>query len=1519
MSEKKTHIIFKILKVLGWTVLSLGILVAAIRLSLKTSWVHSIAKKQVVSIANQSLNGSLSIHKIEGDLWKDFSISGIVITQADTLLNLENARVQYNIWDLLNKTFSASEIKLSGLSAFVSETAENEFNIQQLIKPDTTQSTSAFALDIQHFEVENAEISVSSPSYLPDSTLSIKSLNATAGFSFYDEISASLSSLSFQLVEGRLPQPISFETAASYQDQIITLNQLVIETGRSLIRANGVSDFSNDTLTAQTDFAPFSLKDLEPYLQNPLPNDQLQLSLKAGGRLDSLNLELKAEGEGFDDFLAVSNLTISETPSLNKFGISLKNLDAGYFTNDSVQVTIGELQASLEGHVNEDIENADITWGFTLHEIQYEDYFFNILFGSGTLKQGNLLANVQLSDGKDEIVFYPSVKELFSDMPQWNLQAHFTDIDLSWWLRNPELEGTLSFRAKAEGRGFELSKEPWTFSVYKPMKPLMPVQFMRSGPDSSVSKSKYITTTQFTNRPSYGIDTVIIGGQKFSDINVNGRIDVDSLNVDGFIKMIDNQVLFSTVLHDYLSEKPTYTFDINTSGFDASEIIGIHDFPTSVNLKTSGSGTHFDPDKLQLKADLLIDSSYVNGAEFSLLDISAELENNILNIPSGRLVSDVIEGTFSGRRNLADQSDPENDFALDMEIKNLQPLATLAGTEKLNATGTVTGNITEIDQQLLFDGNVNLSDVNYDTLFSANSIRGVTKISIGREYGYDLSLDISEPVFSGLKLQDVKFAAVGTSAPDSLTGNFNLDIASKDAGQISQSGKYKLDYETLKTELHWFTFEFVTPARILTMQSPFRLLYQNSSIQTDTLMLRSAEGTFLNIAIPYADSVQQKAWIQGQDFDFGVMQEIIFDERFVDGVLSGYMEVSHSPEDLTGAGALDISNLAYKGTDIDFLNLDFSILSKRLSAQLGITMNGEEKVTGSLDVPFMVQDPSTFDDSFFEEPVRGYLVIKPVQITDFQNILNAFEITQTNGILSFNGELSGTAGEPNMEGVFNLGQPTLSGIEVDTAFAEFRYHHLEKKVTALAEIDASGQRAASVKTELPISMDFRTLKLNMPGENDSLQFHLTTDNFNVSVFNDFLDKQYVNKLRGVLNADIDIAGTKSTLIPKGFLNLSGARISVPIAGINLTKINSELQFSDKGLQLNRMNITSGSGTFSASGGIELEGITPKNLDITAKATRFQLANTNDYNLTVDLNSKLTGQPMRPKVSGVLTVKNGFVFLQDFGERSVETVQLDEEEVSSFSPYDSLSIDMRFVIERNFLVRNRRYLDLEVALTGELDAQKQVNSDLELFGALNAERGYARPLGKNFTVDEGAFTFSGPITEPDLYIKTSYIPQSSQKEGDPIVLYYIIEGTALDPTFRFESDPYMEQEDIVCYTLFNKPCYALESWQQVVSGSSGSSPANLLVDVLLDEVETLATQELGIDVVQIDNTQSGTTSIKTGWYLNRRTFFAIVNEISGTTPKTLFILEYLLKENLDLIITQGDDNRQGIDIRWQYDY
>jgi autotransporter translocation and assembly factor TamB len=245
--------------------------------------------------------------------------------------------------------------------------------------------------------------------------------------------------------------------------------------------------------------------------------------------------------------------------------------------------------------------------------------------------------------------------------------------------------------------------------------------------------------------------------------------------------------------------------------------------------------------------------------------------------------------------------------------------------------------------------------------------------------------------------------------------------------------------------------------------------------------------------------------------------------------------------------------------------------------------------------------------------------------------------------------------------------------------------------------------------------------------------------------------------------------------------------------------------------------------------------------------------------------------------------------------------------------------MNITFDRRFFVRNERYLELEIELAGEVDLVKNPNEDIQMFGSINAVSGYALPLGKRFELQEGVLTFVGDPANPRLNIRTQYTPPQTKEE---IVIWYIIEGTVEDPVFKYESDPPMELENILSYTLFGKPFYALNSWKQAVAGSGGTSATDVALGLLLDRVEALATQKLGIDVVKIDNTNLGGqngTSITTGWYLSPKVFFAIQSIIAGSTPDTSFRLEYLLRDNLELIIQQGNGIRQGVDIRWEYDY
>ncbi len=363
----------------------------------------------------------------------------------------------------------------------------------------------------------------------------------------------------------------------------------------------------------------------------------------------------------------------------------------------------------------------------------------------------------------------------------------------------------------------------------------------------------------------------------------------------------------------------------------------------------------------------------------------------------------------------------------------------------------------------------------------------------------------------------------------------------------------------------------------------------------------------------------------------------------------------------------------------------------------------------------------------------------------------------------------------------------------------------------------------------------------------------------------------------------------------------------------------KLELDSSSIHIPTLYAESGRGNINLMGKANLMGLKPTNILLDVYANQFEFINNRNTYLEIDLDATLSGEIEHPHLNGDLKVGRGFYLLDNFGDNTLEKIYLEDENLNSFAAFDSLTMDVVVNLDKDFFIRNSDYLDIEIQPSGLLDLQKEPGGELKLIGELSVDKGYVRPLGKPFEIKKGSINFTGPFMNPDLDIKSAYIPQTRQK-GESVELYYMVKGTHLEPIFTFKSAPDMEQSDVICFALFNKPCYSLEAWQSVFADNDDAESFQVLTDVLLDEVETLATQELGVDVVQIDNSgQSGRTAITTGWYLNERTFFSIINELTSSTPKTLFVLEYLLNEHWDLIITEGADSRQGIDIRYQYDY
>lgn len=1507
MSENKQHTTHKALRVfLTFLVVFVGLQLLG-RYLLTTNGVHQIVKNKAESIANEQLNGTLVIGDLNGDLWKEIRLTNVSVVDRDTIFSADTLYANYNIWSFIRGPYTFNTFKLSGVQSQIKEQQDTVFNVQELVKespeaePEDLKASETLKLVINSINLQDINARLYSPSYLPDSVLNIQNLSAEASFRKTDTLSFSLSSLSFLLEEGRLPEPIKVKTSAEVLDNQITLEEMVIESSRSMLKASASTNMADSTLSAEASVSPFSLADIQPYLDTEIPEEEFDLQISASGSVDSLKIRLLVNHEHAPNMELMAGLGFKGQPTLHQVGIYGDGIDIAAFTNDSLDAEIGEFRVRANGLITPEIEKAYIIWGFTFTELRYQNYYLNQVNGSGTLNDDNLIGHVGVHPQvEQQIEVYPSIYKLSSENPEWNFNALFRNLDVSNWMEM-DVNTDLSFGISLEGEGFELSDKLWTYSLTNSFE-----TFVKS---LNQNERNRIRLNRFSKNS--------INDQGLGEYLLIGEVNKNILTGKGHITLEENRVDFEFDALDYF-EIPQYDYFLSTEGFNLQEINQLADFPTSLTMTLQGEGSGTDPDESYITTEVQVDSSIINGARFQKLDASATFRKGVLSITEGLLISDIIEGDFTGRKNVMDETDPENWLSLDMKVKDIQPLAPLANVEILNATGDISGRITQ-DTTGLLQGNMSIDFQNIivDSVFTASRISGNTDVSMQELRSFDLNLEIESPVISGLTFQDIRLVSDGIANQDTLAANFNLDIVGSDRGKLIQNGSLAVDISEELIDVRFNRFDFISSESELTMNQPFNIRLKGQSIGTDTLDLSSTTGAFLKFSVPYADSVEQYAWLDGQNFDFGIIQEVIFGDRFLDGVLSGELFFNRSEEQTNGNGAFNLTRLKYGETEVDSMDLRFEISNQRLKANGLLSWDNQDRVIGNLDVPFALKNQLELNDEFYVQPVEGSLRINPSELTRFKALLNEFGVTNTDGILSFNGSMSGTAGEPNFEGKFILNQPVLSGIRVDTVRASFNYDKERSGLRLESEVIAANQKAAQVSVSYPLEYDFRTFEVVLPEEEETIRISAKTENFNIAVFNDFLNKEYMRGLSGTLNADLRLEGTSEDLIPSGYLRLAGAKVSVPIAGITLEGVKSDIEFTESGLSVKEFVARSGRGTFNANGTISLEGITPNTINLTAKASQFRLANTEDYNLVIDLDSRLSGKARTPKATGKLTVRNGFVYLQDFGENNVEEITLDGEEPASFSPYDSLAMDMEIEIERNFYVRNRTYLDMEIELIGELDAQKETKGDLSLFGSLNGVDGYVRPLGKLFIMEEASFTFSGPIEDPDLNIKSRYTPPTRQK-GEPVVLYYIIQGTAQDPDFKFESDPYMDEGDIICYALFNGPC--TESWQSVLASGGGTSATDVLADVLLDEVEALATQRLGVDVVQIDNSgASGGTAIKTGWYLNQRTFFAIINEISGSSPKTLFMLEYILSEKWDLIMTQGDDNRRGIDFRFQHDY
>lgn len=1435
--------------------------------------------------------------------------------------------------------------------------------------------------------IDRTNINIQSEYLLPDGFLNINELYTDVAVGNDQHgLYGTISELEFLVLEQRLPEPIEVFMAGSSIEERVTLGALVINSGRTLMEASAgylPEGRTEQRLEGFATLQPLSWQDLALYIDDlPLQQD-LQIKLGVEGSFENLTLSILADAPGLESFDFSVGFSMNESIRINTFSLSTGQINSTQLTGMGDLPALESFSASGSGELIVDqLGNSSWSGDVAVSGFRFDEYQIDSFSTDYNIEDGNARISAIAAHESQRADLSVNVTAFMGDLPEWNADLRSDNLNLATWLNNPELESNLNISANLAGEGFDMENfssrvnldirgesfgdQPvpnvafrgtvdqhrmegfataqlqqnsiettfdvndwqeyprWNAEIFSDN---LNAAIWLNNPDmqsnlniNATLEGEGFDIENFSSRVNLDIQGKSFGDQHFSELKFNGSVNQNRLEGFASGRLQESSLETNIEIYDW-QQIPRYSFDVLLKEFNANELAAVEDFPTYLNGSFAGQGSSFELETLELSATVKLDSSTMNREEIQAFKTELQIKNNVLLIEDALLESPIADASFSARQHLIEFTDPDNKFDFQVALKDLMPMAPLAGLETLQSEGTIRGSMERNEEGVLeFSGIADLENTLADTLFNSPKISASVRSFITDEPEVYATLNIEDPTIFEFSLQDVNLQSFVVFKENEIAGDVEYTITDGDENALTQTSDFSVD--STRTLLRTNKLEFKTQLRTLALVEPFDLTYADDVLRVDTLTIATGnEDSYLELWAPHVDSLRQHVGISARQLDLGALQSIFMEDPIVSGYLYGDVELINSPDELTASATGRFEQFAYESGTIDSLRFSANLKDEWLDSEVKLWNNERLMAETSLRVPFEPGDPATFEDQFFDREIDGYFRLYDSDINYWLSFTPDGGFEDTEGSISLEGNLGGVAGNPELSALLQVGDGMFSGITVDSIGIDLQYLHEQQNVELNGAITKDNQPMLSFNAELPFLIDLRETEILLPSDDDEVYANIRTDDFNIAMFNNYVDRDLVRDIRGTLQGEVTMRGIIADLETTGQMQLTRGRMNVVPAGITLEEIASRVVFQDDRMDLQQFSMRSGPGTLRANGFLELDNLTPGNIEINVIGNQFRAFNTPVYNALINTNATFSGTFEQPRLMGSLTFLRGHVNLQNFGERAVEDVVLeDEAEPEPFEFYDALTLDMNVIFARQFFIRNRQYLDMEIELSGNVDLQKSEREDLQMFGQLEGVRGFVRPLGKNFILDEAIVTFYGPIDDPELNITTRFDPPQAQAG---VRIFYIIEGTVLNPTFRFESEPELELQDIVSYTLFGRPFYELDGWEQVVAGS-GSSPtaADIALDVLLDRVEMLATQRLGIDVVQIDNTRSGSgsnTSIKTGWYLNQRTFFAVINEIGSARPKTLFMLEYLLRENLELLITQGDDPRQGIDLRWRKDY
>ncbi len=555
----------------------------------QTKFFRDYLRDQIVSIANESINGTLSIGAIEGSIFSSLSIKDISIeTEGDTLAKIKSVDIETSFLEIFFRKIYFRKIALNSPQLKLIQYENGNWNLDNLITPkeeeETDSSRFPFIIQVNKLQIQDMyflrkayKYKNSSETYttINPEDLEIKNFNIDVKAAIDNKNSVyllHLDNLAFT------PNLKSFNLKKFSADFHIT---------------NDFTEINDFTFITDSSDINLSLRlDSVNFLENP---DIAQL------KEYPVSLELNVNNFNFDDLTSYV-----EGTSLLKGNSSLYLNASGKFGNIEIKrLVLDFLKTHLE--VSGNIKNLDHPENLVI-----DAYISNSQISTSNAQY--LLHNIELPFRRDLLV--ENIEASFQGKPTnfksfFNAEAEGGSLNI-----NAEMNldvNPMSYKITAESENLNISS---VSGINTNLNSIINVQGKGTSPEDLDSDFMVLIDRST-------IEGILVDSLKFDMAARNKIIEI----LSSF--KIENSSNKLQALFDFADDSSTaFNASLKSKDLNISEIIDDTSKPTSLNFLLSASGKNLNVDKMNAEMKLKIDSSDFIGKNINESEMELKLSSN---------------------------------------------------------------------------------------------------------------------------------------------------------------------------------------------------------------------------------------------------------------------------------------------------------------------------------------------------------------------------------------------------------------------------------------------------------------------------------------------------------------------------------------------------------------------------------------------------------------------------------------------------------------------------------------------------------------------------------------------------------------------------------------------------------------------------------------------------------------------------------------------------------------------------